>query len=33
MFDILLERGINFLRYIENCLEIDSGIIEIDIVE
>ena len=23
MFDILLERGINSLRVIENCLEID----------
>ena len=33
MFDILLERGINSLRVIENRLEIDWGIIEIDIVE
>ena len=33
MFDILLERGINSLRMIENRLEIDLGIIEIDIVE
>ena len=32
MFDILPERGIN-LRVIENRLEIDWGIIEIDIVE
>ena len=33
MFDILLERGINSLRVIENRLEIDWGNIEIDIVE
>ena len=33
MFDILLERGINSLHVIENRLEIDWGIIEIDIVE
>ena len=33
MFDILLERGINYLRLIENCLETDRWIIEIDIVE
>ena len=33
MFDILLERWINSLRVIENRLEIDWGIIEIDIVE
>ena len=33
MFDILLERGINCLRVIENRLEIDWEIIEIDIVE
>ena len=33
MFDILLGRGINSLRVIENRLEIDWGIIEIDIVE
>ena len=33
MFDILLERGINSLRLIENRLEIDWGIIEIDLVE
>ena len=33
MFDILLERGINSLRMIENRLEIDWGIIEIDFVE
>ena len=33
MFDILLERGINSLRLIENRLEIDWGIIAIDIVE
>ena len=33
MFDIMLERGINSLRVIENRLEIDWGIIEIDIVE
>ena len=33
MFDILLERGINSLRMIENRLEIDWRIIEIDIVE
>ena len=33
MFDILLERAINSLRVIENRLEIDWGIIEIDIVE
>ena len=33
MFDILLERGMNSLRVIENSLEIDWGIIEIDIVE
>ena len=33
MFDILLERGINHLRVIENRLEIDWGIIEIYIVE
>ena len=33
MFDILLDRGINSLRVIENRLEIDWGIIEIDIVE
>ena len=33
MFDILLERGINPLRVIENRLEIDWGIIEIDIVQ
>ena len=33
MFYILLERGINYLRLIENRLEIDYGIIEIDIVE
>ena len=33
MFDILLERGINSLRVIENRLEIDWGIIEIDIVD
>ena len=33
MFDILLERGINSQRVIENQLEIDWGIIEIDIVE
>ena len=33
MFDTLLERGINSLRVIENHLEIDWGIIEIDIVE
>ena len=33
MFDILLERGINSLRVIENRLEIDWGIIKIDIVE
>ena len=33
MFDILLERGINSLRVIENRLEIDWDIIEIDIVE
>ena len=29
MFDILLERGINSLRVIENRLEINWGIIEI----
>ena len=33
MFVILLERGINSLRVIENRLEIDWGIIEIDIAE
>ena len=33
MFDILLERGINSLRVIENRLENDWVIIEIDIVE
>ena len=34
MFDILLERGINSLRVIENRLEIDWGIIDqIDIIE
>ena len=33
MFDILLERRINSLSVIENRLEIDWGIIEIDIVE
>ena len=33
MFDILLEREINSLRLSENRLEIDWGIIEIDIVE
>ena len=33
MFGILLERGINSLRVIENRLEIDWGIIEMDIVE
>ena len=33
MFNILLERGINYLRMIENRLEIDWGIIEIDIIE
>ena len=33
MFDILLESGINSLRVIENRLEINCGIIEIDIVE
>ena len=33
MFGILLERGINSLCVIENRLEIDWGIIEIDIVE
>ena len=33
MFDIELERGINYLPVIENCLEIDRGIIEIDTVE
>ena len=33
MFDILLERGINSLCMIEKRLEIDGGIIEIDIVE
>ena len=33
MFDILLEIGINYLRVIENRLEIDWGIIEINIVE
>ena len=33
MFDMLLERGVNSLRVIENRLEIDWGIIEIDIVE
>ena len=33
MFDMLLKRGINSLRFIENRLEIDWGIIEIDIVE
>ena len=33
MFGILLERRINSLRVIENRLEIDWGIIEIDIVE
>ena len=33
MFDILLERGINSLRVIENHLLIEWGIIEIDIVE
>ena len=33
MFDTLLERGINYLRVIENRLEIDRVIIEIDIVE
>ena len=33
MFDILLERGINSLRLIENRLEIDRRIIEIDIVQ
>ena len=33
MFDIMLERGINSLRLIENRLEIDWGIIEIDLVE
>ena len=33
MFDILLERGINSLRYRENRLEINWGIFEIDIVE
>ena len=33
MFDILLERGINSLRVIENRLEIDWGVIEIDNVE
>ena len=33
IFNILLERGINSLRVIENRLEIDWGIIEIDIVE
>ena len=33
MFNILLENGINSLRVIENRLEIDWGIIEIDIVE
>ena len=33
MFDILLEKGINSLSVTENRLEIDWGIIEIDIVE
>ena len=33
MFDILLERGIDSLHLIENRLEIDRGIIEIDLVE
>ena len=33
IFDILLERGIHSLRLIENRLEIDWGIIEIDIVD
>ena len=33
MFNILLERGINSLRLSENRLEMDWGIIEIDIVE
>ena len=33
MFDKLLERGINYLRLIENRLEIDREIIEIDLVE
>ena len=33
MFDILLERGINSLREVENRLEIDWGIIEIGISE
>ena len=33
MFDILLERGINSLSLIENRLEIDWGIIKIDLVE
>ena len=33
MFDLLLEREMNSLRVIENRLEIDWGIIEIDIVE
>ena len=33
MFDTLLERGIHSLHVNENFLEIDWGIIEIDIVE
>ena len=33
MFDLLLEREINSLRVIENRLEIDWGIIEIDMVK
>ena len=31
MFDILLEREINYLRLIEKRLEIDREIIEIDL--
>ena len=33
MFDMLVERGINYLRLIENRLEIDWEFIEIDLVE
>ena len=33
MFDILLDIWINYLRLIENRLEIDRGIIEIVLVE